>query len=117
MINSLMNEFDEQDLLERVMGNEELARRVASRFIEGAPRQLSALAEAVGRADAEATRCLAHGIKGSASNVGGIPLSEVASHIERLAAAGDLNAAAHILPELSAHFEKLRCRLQAFCPH
>lgn len=107
--------FDEADLLERVMGNEDLARRVAARFVEDMPKQLAALADAVARADAKTTRCVAHGIKGSAANVGGMPLSDVASRLERLGEAGDLESAAGILSALSLGFDQLKSRLQRFC--
>jgi len=107
--------FDEADLLERVMGNENLARRVAARFVDDMPKQLTALADALARADAKTIRCVAHGIKGSAANVGGMPLSDVASKLERSGEAGDLESAAGILPALSLGFDQLKSRLQRFC--
>ena len=97
------------------MGNEDLARRVAARFTEDTPRQLAALAEAITRADAQAARCVAHAIRGSAANVGGMPLCEVASRLERLGESGDLTSAAGILPHLWLVFDKLKSRLQRFC--
>jgi CheY-like chemotaxis protein len=108
-------DFDEADLLERVMGNEDLARRVAARFVEDMPRQLAALADAVRRAEAQTTRQVAHGIKGSAANVGGMPLCHVASKLEKLGAAGDMESAAGILADLSRGFDTLKSRLEQFC--
>ena len=110
-----VTEFDDADLLERVMGNEDLARRVAARFVDDMPKQLAALAAAVARADARTTRCVAHGIKGAAANVGGMPLSDIASKLERLGEAGDLESAARVLPDLSFGFDELKSWLQRFC--
>jgi HPt (histidine-containing phosphotransfer) domain-containing protein len=108
-------DFNEEDLLERLMGNEGLARRVAAKFVDDTPKQLAALADAVSRADAVTVRCVAHGIKGSAANVGGMPLSDIASKLERLGETGDLEPAAAILPDLSAGFDRLKSRLERFC--
>jgi HPt (histidine-containing phosphotransfer) domain-containing protein len=109
------DDFNEEDLLERVMGNEDLACRVAARFVEDTPKQLAALADSLSRADARSARCIAHGIKGSAANVGGLPLADVALRLERLGDTGDLESAARILPDLRVGFDRLKFRLLAFC--
>jgi two-component system, sensor histidine kinase and response regulator len=100
--------FDSGDLLERLMGNTELAHRVVDRFLSTMPQQLAALAEAVGRADGQVISSAAHAIKGAAANAGGPRLSEAARDVERLGKTGDLHAVRLLVPELEKRFEEFR---------
>jgi len=107
--------FDRDDFLDRLMGNEDLARRIARRFVEETPRQIALLAEAVRHHDAEAVRQVAHSIKGSAGNVGGLEIREIAWRLEQTGTAGDLAAAAVAMPMLSASFERAKPIMDTFC--
>ena len=106
--------FECEDLIERLMGDEELARRIVDGFLADIPRQMAALAEAIGRSDPSAARLYAHSIKGAAANVGGHGMREVAGRLEQLGSAGDLAAAAAVLPELEASFEGTRLAMERF---
>lgn len=106
--------FDSADLLERMMGNEDLARRVVRRFLSDAPRQLAALAEAVSQSDAEAARLAAHSLKGAAANVGGTQVSSTAKRVEMMGKAGDLTGASDLLPELAAQCGDFRAAAEKF---
>jgi signal transduction histidine kinase/CheY-like chemotaxis protein len=108
-------EFDQEDLLERLSGNEELAQRIISRFLDGTPGQLAALGEAVSGGDATAVRHGAHAIKGAAANVGGQQIRELASKLEQLGADGDLDPAAGVLRELRMSFARTRAPMEEFC--
>ena len=100
--------FDRDDLLERLMGNAALADRVLARFTSDVPAQLAALSDALNRADHNATRSIAHSVKGAAANVGGSQLREMARQIEQLAKDGDLERVRHLLPDLNACWERFR---------
>jgi len=100
--------FDEADLLERVMGDRELARRVVRVFLAEAPRQLAALAEAVERADAARAVLAAHSLKGAAASAGGALVSAMARRLEFLGRAGDLPAARELIPELATRCDDFR---------
>jgi signal transduction histidine kinase/CheY-like chemotaxis protein/HPt (histidine-containing phosphotransfer) domain-containing protein len=113
--NPQMAEFDSDDLLERLGGNETAARRVIGSFLSDMPRQLRALACAVEGADSETTRCTAHSIKGAAANVGGGRVREVASSLEQLGKAGTLETAPALLDQLLAAFDRLRPAMEEFC--
>ena len=106
--------FDADDFLDRMMGNEDLARRIVEVFVKDTPHQLSALAEAIEKADSRNTRLIAHSIKGSAANIGGQGLSRVAAQLEKLGDEGNLAAAQEMLPVLSANYEALLPLLQEF---
>ena len=86
--------FDQDGLVDRVMGDDELARQVVSGFLDFLPHQLAALAQALEAADSDAVRQAAHSIKGAAANAGGPQLSQTARKLEQLGAQGDLAQAA-----------------------
>ena len=85
--------FDRDDLLERLMGNFGLARRIITRFVADAPAQLAALAGAIESCDPAVMWQAAHSVKGAAANAGAVRLSEVARSVELLARSGDIAAA------------------------
>jgi signal transduction histidine kinase/DNA-binding response OmpR family regulator len=107
--------FDSGGLLDRLGGNEVLARRVVHRFLDDIPQQIARLAQAVAAADAEATRDAAHAIKGAAANVGGERLREVCWRIEQCGRSGDVMSAAAAAPEVSESFQALEPDLRSFC--
>ena len=106
--------FDGEDLLERLMGNEELARHVVGRFLEDMPLQLQALSRAVANGDAARVTEAAHSIKGAAANTSGEQLRQLAWKLEQLGRAGDLTGAEAALPELSAGFDAVLPLMEQF---
>jgi HPt (histidine-containing phosphotransfer) domain-containing protein len=107
--------FDTDDLVERLMGNEDLAKRVAGAFIDQMPEQLAALAAAIRNADAPAARMAAHSIKGAAANVGCETVREVAHLMEQLGESGALAQASEVMQEVAASFEAVKPAIQRFC--
>lgn len=106
--------FDEDDLMERLMGNRELAKRVARTFMDSMPLQLAALAGAIQSSDAQATRHAAHSIKGAAANVSGKAVQDVAAQLEKLGEAGKLEAASGLLRQLSDSLQTLEPKIRNF---
>ncbi len=106
--------FDGEDLVERLMGNEELARHVVRRFLADLPEQFAALSQAVAAGDSGAVAQAAHAIKGAAANTGGAQLRALAWKVEQLGRAGDLAGAAATLPDLSASFDSAQPIMQEF---
>ncbi|MGA2145363.1 MAG: response regulator [Bryobacteraceae bacterium] len=107
--------FDAGAFVDRVSGNEKLARRVAGRFLEDMPGQLAALAQALDAADGETARRAAHSVKGAAANVSAEQVRKVAAKLEELSRAGDFESANRLLRELDASFEQARPLMEAFC--
>ena len=96
------------------MNDEDLARSVATGFLNDIPGQIGQLRKYLDAGDAEGAIRQAHTIKGASANVGGESVRAVALEMEKAAGAGDLaNAAAH-LPELDARFARLRESMQSF---
>jgi signal transduction histidine kinase/DNA-binding response OmpR family regulator/HPt (histidine-containing phosphotransfer) domain-containing protein len=109
------NLFDAEDLLERLMGNEALAKRVAEAFVNSMPQELLALSTAIRNSDGEAIVVAAHSIKGAAANASGMTVSDLAAKMESLGRAGDIASAAEVLPELHAEFQSLKPAIERFC--
>ena len=99
--------WDEAGMLERMMGDQDLAHTIADVFLTDMPRQLDALDAALQTADPPAVRLLAHTVKGVASNVGGERLRAVAQQMESSAKSGNVPAAAARMPHLRAEFQTL----------
>ena len=93
------------ELLARVDGNVELARRITRLFIEEAPRMMAELGEAIDAADARAVFSVAHRLKGSVAN---FPAVEPLASAARLEMAGRRNelqdaASAFVLLQEDVH--------------
>jgi len=99
--------FDEAALMERLMGDRDLARTIVAVFLEDFPRQLAALSSSVEAGDDDATRRQVHRIKGAASTVGSHALRQVASEMEQSA-----NVSARI-PELHRQFQAAKQAMQS----
>jgi signal transduction histidine kinase/DNA-binding response OmpR family regulator len=108
-------QFNRDHLVERLMGNRELARRVAGGFIGNMPGQLAALARAIGSSDAPAARLAAHSMKGAAANMGCMTVRDIASKLEKLGESGALTNASDILIEFRAAFEAVKPAIEQFC--
>ena len=100
------------DLLARVDGNAELARKVAALFVEDAPRMLALLQEAKEKRDAEAVSKVAHRMKGAIGNFPANDALALAARLEIVARRGDLASIEETLPRLVEATEDLALALQ-----
>ena len=96
--------FDRDNLISRLMDDEELAREVVALFLADTPNLIGELQAFLAAGDAASAERHAHSIKGSASNVGGESLRAEAYEIEKAVKVGDLAAALARLPALEAKF-------------
>jgi len=99
--------LDLTTLLERMMGDRELIRAVTKNFKEETPGYIAALQDCRARADLPGVASQAHALKGSAANLNGDALSELARKIEIAAKAGDRAALASLVQELHTQFARL----------
>jgi len=105
--------FDEVALVERAVGDRELAQAIARSFLADVPGRMEALKGHVACGDAKAVQHQAHTIKGAAAVVGGEGVAQLALALERMGHAGDLMAAGPGLEALAAEFERLRLAMEA----
>ena len=107
-----VNLFDAEDLIFRMMGQEDLARVVAASFLEDAPLQLTALVRAAEMGDLTAVQSAAHALKGASGNVGSPRVYRLSSRIE--AFAGEGRVPRELLPELCGAIAALHAVVSAF---
>ncbi len=100
--------FDRDALLDRLMGDQELAMGILSGFLQETPAQINALRLALTQGDANSVRRWAHTIKGAAGNVGAMLLREKAALLEQVAKAGELEQARELLKGLESSWEAFR---------
>jgi PAS domain S-box-containing protein len=104
--------FNREKFLECMMGDEEFAREVAAGFTKELPTLLSRLKEGFERKDIAFVWKQAHKMKGSAANVGGEALRDVAKRVEQAGEAGDLEEVTRWIPELEEQCARLKDALQ-----
>ncbi len=100
--------FDRAGMLERLMGDEELAGELIEPFLADMPGQIEALRDYLEAGDAAGAERQAHTIKGAAANLGGEVLGALAFEMEKAGKAGDLDSVTARLDELDATFAELK---------
>ena len=100
--------FDSAGMMDRLMGDEELARIVVDGFLEDAPRLIEALRSSLAAGDAAGAIRGAHTIRGASATVGGEALRAAAWELEKAGTAGNLEAVAAGVPGLEAELGRLR---------
>jgi CheY-like chemotaxis protein/HPt (histidine-containing phosphotransfer) domain-containing protein len=104
--------FNREKFLERMMGDEEFAHEVAAEFMKELPTLVSTLKQNVAELDLESIWKQAHKIKGSAANVGGEALRDVAMKVEQAGKASNSAEIIQWVPELGIQAAKLIEALQ-----
>ena len=107
--------FDAAQLSDRVMGNEELARRIVRRFLDDVPCQIVLLEQTVRDGDAPGVRLIAHSVKGAAAGVSAEEIRAASWKLEQQARQADLSLAADGLREISESFKRVRPVMESFC--
>ena len=105
--------FAEAALLERAMGDGNLARIVVCCFLEDMPKQFEALGRFVNAGNARGIERQAHTIKGAAAAVSGERVVKVASSLEQAGRAGTLENTKAAFAELEGQFDLLKKALEA----
>jgi PAS domain S-box-containing protein len=106
--------FDKEALIERVMGEEELARKLIGIFREDIPKQVSGLRTSIEGSDAEKVSWYAHKIKGSSANIGAMSLSNIAAEMDQASRDDRLDEVVLMLPELEKQYDLLVQELKLF---
>ena len=106
--------FDSAGMMERLSGDQELARIVVDGFLEDAPRLIEALRSSLLAGDAAGAIRAAHTIRGASATVGGEALRAAAWELEKAGTAGDFRAVAAGLPGLESELGRLRDAMSRF---
>jgi HPt (histidine-containing phosphotransfer) domain-containing protein len=104
--------FKPEVLLERLMGDRELASIALRSFLHDAPAQLDHLRRRLAEADAPGMRAQAHTLKGAAATVAAEDLRAIALALERAGTAGQLGLCGELLPRAVEEFERFKSALE-----
>ncbi len=104
--------FSEADLLDRLMGDSELASTIIEGFLEDMTIQIESLNRSVEAENCSEAQRLAHTIKGAAANIGAPLFKKAAQEMERAAEAGQVESLRQGLPELRGRYAQLEGTLR-----
>ncbi|PKN85955.1 MAG: hypothetical protein CVU46_09465 [Chloroflexi bacterium HGW-Chloroflexi-8] len=104
--------WDIRGMLERMMGDKDLAKMIVEGFIGDMPKQIQSMKNYVENKDIVGCERQAHTIKGASANVGGRALSALASEMEILAKNGDIVGFESLLIEIEKKFEQLKIAME-----
>jgi cyclic di-GMP phosphodiesterase len=99
---SIQGVVNRKELLERCMGNLDIAERMLQAFEESFPKELVELEEALKLENVEELARAAHRVRGSSANVAAESMHQAAAKIEELCRAGHAD-------EIPAQVDRLRC--------
>ncbi len=107
--------FDRDAFLDRLMGDEGLAREIIGAFITDISDQIGAVNDWNGYGDIDVFRRGAHSIKGASSNVGAMAMSRAAAGMEEAAKAGLVKEALALRPILEEGLVQFKEAARDFC--
>lgn len=103
--------LDRKVLLERLMGDEELAGEIVAAFIQDIPEKLRQARDTIGRGAAPELQEQAHTLKGTCGTVGAMAMQATAARLEDAARSANLEQAALIVNDMEKGLEDLKADL------
>ena len=103
----MLPSIDNNKLLERCMGNCALVEKLRIAFLSSLPSERNLLQDAIEICDLSSVARIAHKLRGTASNMCAIPLSEAAHQVEQVARNNEIHLIAQRWLDLNQHIEKL----------
>ena len=94
-------------------GAENILNKLIRLYLESSTGLVDSLRDALQRADGEAVREAAHGLKSASSNMGALKLSVLCKQIEELGRAEKTAEAGALLHDLEAEYERVTAALRA----
>lgn len=101
-------------MLERLGGDEELARQLVELFVAECPRMMDVVRQSVASGDADQVRRAAHAFKGSVGNFTDDAPMTTAFELEQVGRNGELGPAASLLARLEGEVEAFVASLRQF---
>lgn len=93
-------------------GEPDLVAEVVQLFLEDGPARLQAIREATLAGQAVQLGKAAHGLKGSAANVGAVVLRALCERLEHMGKAGDISGCAPLLMQIEAEYPRVQSALE-----
>ncbi len=110
---SIRPSTDLTSLLERCLGNVALVEKLNKAFLGSLPSEKIALRDAVANGDLNLIARIAHKLRGTASNMCALPLSDAASNVEQAARSNQIELVAQPWLELNHQIENVMNALSA----
>jgi HPt (histidine-containing phosphotransfer) domain-containing protein len=107
-------DWDPAMMLERLGGDEELARQLVELFVSECPRMMSVVRDSVANKDADQIRRAAHAFKGSVGNFTDEAPMTTAFELEQIGRAGEIAAAPALLARLEHEVSDFLVALNRF---
>ncbi|MBU1696404.1 MAG: PAS domain S-box protein, partial [Proteobacteria bacterium] len=104
--------FDKDVLMDRLMGDVELAETVILGFLDDMPIQIESLAGFIDQKNTEDAEKQGHKIKGAAGNVGADALRKIAFEIEVAGKSGNLDRLTSLVLQLEEAFAQLKTAME-----
>jgi CheY-like chemotaxis protein len=104
--------LDRQQLMDRLGGDEELAREVIDLFRQDLPGVVARIQLALGAREAPSLQAAAHALKGAAGNLSAVSLAAAAKTLESIAQSGDLTDAADAARRIDHEIDRLFSSLE-----
>lgn len=108
--------FDAEGLLDRLMGDSDLAAEILKGFFDDMPNQMERLKTAAEGQERDQVRRIAHTIKGAAGNIGAVGLEKTAQEIEEAARNNEMEKVISILPEMGPCLSMLKLAVKVRYP-
>ncbi len=103
--------FDYEGLMDRIMDDMDLARRIVATFMEEIPRMVNELREQIVGGDAGLAGRHAHKIKGAAASTGFMAISAIAEDMQQAGEKGQMEKINALMPELESQLELLKIKI------
>jgi HPt (histidine-containing phosphotransfer) domain-containing protein len=113
MSDSNENEFDSEELLDRIDGDKSLFREIVGIFIQDTPSLISALGDGISQGSAETVEKAAHTIKGSCAMMSAKRLGGLAHQLEMNAREKNLSGAKTLYRSIIECFNDLKMNMAA----
>ncbi len=103
--------LDRRALVEKLLGDQDLANDIIAGFVAEAQGQLAAMEKSLETGDLAALAKQAHTLKGGSGNVCATPLHRAARGLEHAAKSGDLEAARRQLQSIRRELQRLKAQV------
>lgn len=104
--------FDYENFLQRVGGDEDLAKEILEVYLQDAPNQLEKLRLALKDVNFSVIHRQAHTLKGASDNISAYALRDISLCLEKIAESGDVEQMKNLFVKIETEFERLRSTLE-----
>lgn len=106
-----------ENLLDRLGGDEKLARKMIATFLRDTPPRMAAIQKALKKKDSEALVSLAHALKGSVSIFGAVAARDLAQKLQESGRAREFRELAQFYEHLKEEIAELEANLRGYAGH